>query len=438
MLSVVPNSDNQVFVDKLPVAVIGTGPIGLAAIANLVERNIQPIIFEAGSKVAASMQDWGHVRLFTPWSFLVDPASQRLLEADGKWSMPDEDQVPHAQELVDEYLIPFSNLPVVEPSIHLNHEVVSVARDGHDRMKDGTRGDAAFLIVAKTPEGQKRYKVRAVIDASGTWTTPNPLGAAGVLADGEFEYQDKIRYGIPDILGSERSRYEGKRTLVVGSGHSAIGSVLSLSQLADENPDTLVAWAVRRTNASRLWGGGSNDELAERGALGTRVHEAVHSGKVALLQGLSISALREHPEGMMVVDVEGNEQVVVDEIIVATGSRPDLAMLRELRLELDVPTESTKALGPLIDPNHHSCGSVSPHGVEELKHPEPDFFMVGMKSYGRAPTFLVRTGYEQVRSVVAELAGDYEAARQVELTLPQTGVCSSDLAFGGTGTGKCC
>ena len=435
--------------NTLPVAVIGAGPIGLAAAAHLVERGITPLVLEAGPRVASSMWDWGHVRLFTPWDFLIDPASQRLLEKGGNWKAPDLAYVPYSKEIVEEYLAPLAALDSMAPHIHLNHKVVSVSRDGHDRMKDGQREEAPFLIVAETPDGPSRFKTSAVLDASGTWTTPNPLGAGGVLADGEQKFQSHIRYGMPDVFGRERDRYAGKRVLVVGSGHSAIGSVLSLEQLKNENEITSIAWAVRRDDPRKFWGGGSADEIQERGALGTRVHAAVTSGVVTLLTGLSISALREHPDGIEVVNVEGEPQVVVDEIIVAAGSRPNLEMLRELRLELDMPTEAAKTLGPMIDPNHHSCGSVAPHGAEELKHPETGFYIVGMKSYGRAPTFLLRTGYEQVRSVAAELAGDHEAARRVELELPQTGVCSTDLAFVGEGAvggsicceqteGKCC
>jgi hypothetical protein len=117
----------------------------------------------------------------------------------------------------------------------------------------------------------------------------------------------------------------------------------------------------------------------------------------------------------------------VDEIIGATGFRPDLSILSELRVDLDPSVEAPSALAPLIDPNLHSCGSVPPHGETELRHPEAGFYVVGMKSYGRAPTFLMLTGYEQVRSVVAAIAGDLESARNVELVLPETGVCSSDL-----------
>ena len=128
----------------------------------------------------------------------------------------------------------------------------------------------------------------------------------------------------------------------------------------------------------------------------------------------------------------------IDEIVASTGSRPDLTMTRELRLRLDPIVESTETLAPLIDPNVHSCGSVPPHGHRELTHPEAGYFAVGAKSYGRAPNFLLATGYEQVRSVVAALAGDLAAADDVQLVLPETGVCSTDLAVEEPSGGGCC
>ena len=421
--------------NTLPVAVIGAGPIGLAAAVHLTARGIEPLVLEAGTRVAASMWDWKHVQLFTPWAYLVDPASQRLLEKAGTWSSPDEEDIPFARELVERYLDPLAALEELAPHVNLQHKVVGVGRVGHDRMKDGNRDDTAFLIVAETPDGPRRFHARAIIDASGTWTTPNPLGAGGMPADGEEEHQSRIRYGIPDVLGGERERYAGKRILVVGSGHSAIGTALSLLELATEDPETLVAWAIRRSDPSSLWGEGSADQLRARGALKTKIHDAVYSGRVALLTGLSIAALRASREGIEVVGVDGVAQVVVDEVVVATGSRPDLGMLRELRLKVDPATEASGILGPMIDPNRHSCGTVRPHGAVELAHHEKDLYVVGMKSYGRAPTFLLRTGYEQARSVVAELAGDHEAARRVELVLPETGVCSTER---GSSVEPCC
>jgi len=414
------------------VIVIGAGPVGLSAAANLVERGMHPLVLEAGTAVASHIRDWGHVRLFTPWSYLIDPAGARLL-GDG-WTAPDPDQVPLGQQLVDHYLQPLAT--ALGDAIRTDHRVVSVSRVGHDRMKDGVRQTAPFLVVVDTPDGRVRLTAESVIDASGTWSTPNPMGAGGIPADGEKTFVANIRYGMPDVLGRERERYAGKRVLVVGSGHSAIGTVLAMDELQRTSPDTLVAWAIRGDNPCKLWGGGSSDQIKGRGALGTMVHDAVASGRVPLLTDLSIASVEAHPEGVAIRDVEGDLRVVVDEIIVVTGSRPNLEMHRELRLEIDPATEASGTLGPLIDPNHHSCGTVPPHGAEELAHGEERFFIVGMKSYGRAPTFLLRTGYEQARSVAAELAGDHDAARRVELELPQTGVCSTDLAYGGRSA--CC
>ena len=170
------------------------------------------------------------------------------------------------------------------PHIKLNHRITSIAKDGHDRMKNGQRDEAPFLIVANTPHAPRRFKAEAVIDVSGTWTTPSPLGAGGVYADGETEYAEHIRYGMPD----ERERYEGKRVLVVGSGHSAIGTVLNLIDLAERNRDTQVAWAIRGTDPRKLWGGGENDQLEACGALGTKVFKAVESGAVTLLTSMTL------------------------------------------------------------------------------------------------------------------------------------------------------
>jgi hypothetical protein len=138
---------------------------------------------------------------------------------------------------------------------------------------------------------------------------------------------------------------------------------------------------------------------------------------------------------------QGERAIVVDEVIGATGSRPDLSFLREMRLDLHTSVEAPSAIAPLIDPNLHSCGSVPPHGEKELRHPEPGFYMVGMKSYGRAPTFLLATGYEQVRSVVAGLVGDWKAAADVQLELPETGVCGVPATIDANGLGlgsSCC
>jgi hypothetical protein len=275
-----------------------------------------------------------------------------------------------------------------------------------------------------------------VIDASGTWFKANPMGANGLPARGETGNAERIRYGIPDILGTERVRYAGRRTLVVGTGHSAINSLLALVELMDDDASTRVFWGMRRSAPGNAFGGGDADALPARGALGTRLRAHVDAGNVRILPGLQIGAVQENGGTLVVTDVNGNEVALVDEVIVATGARPDLELLREMRLDLDPALESPRVLGPLIDPNEHSCGSVRPHGAFELEQPERGLFIVGMKSYGRAPTFLLATGYEQVRSVAAYIAGDYAAAREVLLDLPETGVCN--VTFGTNDTSASC
>ena len=227
--------------------------------------------------------------------------------------------------------------------------------------------------------------------------------------------------------------------LVVGSGHSAFNAILDLVALRDSEPATEIIWAIRGGAPGRKYGGGGDDQLPARGALGAAVRELVADGSVELVGGFQTREVREQAGRLALVD--GDTTIVADEVIAATGFRPDLRMLGELRLDLDDRVEATRALAPLIDPNLHSCGSVPPHGVDELRHPDAGIYMVGMKSYGRAPTFLLRTGYEQVRSVAAALAGDWESARRVDFVLPETGVCNgpaAPAACAGAKASACC
>jgi thioredoxin reductase len=413
---------------ELPVVVIGAGPVGLAAAAHLLARGLEPLVLERGDRVGASIREWGHVRLFSPWRYAVDAAARELLQGSG-WQAPEPEAYPTGNDLVTQYLEPLASLPALATRIRLGAEAVAVTREGFDKMKSPGREEAPFLVTVRTGDGQEELvTARAVVDASGTWTRPNPLGASGKPALGERALAGRIAYGIPDVLGGARDRYAGKRVLVIGSGHSAFNVLLDLVDLAAEAPGTEITWAIRRrgNRLQSLFGGGIDDALPARGELGARVHALVDSGRLRLVTGVHLARLEETRESIVAT---GPDVVLppVDEIIAATGFRPDLEPLSELRLGLDPAVESPTALAPLIDPNIHSCGSVPPHGAEELKHPETDFYIAGMKSYGRAPTFLMLTGYEQVRSIAAAIAGDWEAARQVQLVLPETGVCSTSV-----------
>lgn len=429
-----PSSSTQ-----LPVAIIGGGPVGLTAAAHLVDRGLSYVLFESGPDIGHAVAGWRHVRMFSPWQFNIDPVAARLLEETAEetgWTFPDPEHLPTGEELLDGYLRPLASHPAIAPHLRLGTRVVGIGRQRADRLRSADRAGQPFVVHVEGPDGSTRLPVAAVIDASGTWSTPNPAGAGGLPAIGETELNGRIFYGIPDVTGAYRSRYQNRSTIVIGAGHSAIQSILALTEDPDHAP---IHWIVRRATTEKAFGGAENDALPARGALGARIRTLVHEGRgdggrVHVHGPFFVESLVDDGERIAVhgATENGSRMIQAHEVIVATGARPDFSFLRELRLELDPIVEAPKNLAPLIDPNLHSCGTVPPHGERELRHAEePGVYLVGSKAYGRAPTFLLRTGYEQVRSVVAHLAGDVKAAERVELVLPETGVCSSTPASRG-------
>jgi thioredoxin reductase len=405
---------------RLPVVVIGAGPVGLAAAAYLLERGLTPVILEAGEQPGASVAQWRQVRLFTPWCLALDPAALRLLGATG-WSPPDPDALPTGADLLEGYLRPLAATPAIRPHLRLGHTVTGVARQDLDKVRSPGRERLPFVVRVRLRGGDEHdLAAGAVIDASGTWTQPNPLGANGLPALGEraATAHGHVVTGLPDILGADAERFAGRRVLVVGAGHSAATSLLALAELRRHAADTQIVWAVRSATPRPLVGKASAqaDELPARGQLAADLHALVEGGQVELVRGFRIRQLHPDPgDGTAGVTVLGQgpagpRQLQVDLVINATGFRPDHTIATELRLALDPALESAAALAPLIDPNVHTCGTVPAHGAHQLAHPDHGYWIVGMKSYGRAPTFLLATGYEQVRSVVAALVGDQTAA----------------------------
>ena len=199
------------------------------------------------------------------------------------------------------------------------------------------------MVRVTSDQGEYEVLARAVIDASGTYAMPNPLGASGLLALGERAHRDRFFYGIPDVLGTHRARYAGRRVLVAGSGHSAFNALLDLVKLAEEEPGTSITWVVRRAKLGNLFGGGESDQLPERGRLGARLQALVQRGALAMITGYKVARIDTTSDGLVVSD--GIQPLApVDEIVVATGLRPDLEMLRELRLAFDDVVESPVAL----------------------------------------------------------------------------------------------
>ena len=421
---------------ELPVVVIGAGPQGLAAAAHLLERGLEPLVLEAGDGPASAVSEWGHVRLFSPWPELVDKAAARLLEPAG-WTAPDAGY-PTGAEWIARYLRPLAG--ALAGRVRYRARVTGVSRKGRDRLVDAGREDQPFTVHVAGPGGAEwRLEARAVIDASGTWRQPNPAGADGLPALGERAAADVIRYQIPGFSSPET--FAGRHTVVLGNGHSAATAVIELARIARAYPGTSITWALRRGVTGGTFGGAA-DQLPARGALGIRARQAVEDGLVSLVTGFRTEKIARDASGRAVLAAEdGRELAPADTVVVLTGFRPDLSFLTEMRLDLDPVMQAPRKIAAGIDPNIHSCGTATPTHAMDLAHPAPGLYLVGMKSYARAPTFLAMTGYEQVRSVAAELAGDHEAAARSELVLPDTGVCGGAGLFddpGSAAAGGCC
>ena len=383
----------------LPVVVIGAGPQGLAAAAQLLEHGETPLVFEAGPGPTAAVSDWGHVRLFSDWSELVDDAAARLLAPTG-WARP-ATGYPTGAQWISSYLAPLA--AALGDSVRCGTRVTGVSRAGRDRLAGSGHSKQPFSVHIADADGiESRVAARAVIDASGTWSQPNPAGADGLPALGETAASDRITYRIPDFASPER--FAGAHTVVVGSGHSAATAVTALAGIARRHPGTRVTWVLRRGTVPDV-SGGTADVLPARGVLGLRAQEAVDSGLVDSVTGFRVASVTRLKGGVVLASEDGRELPAADAVVVLTGFRPDLSFLSEIRLDLDPTLQAPSRMAAVVDPNLHSCGTVRVTGATELAHPEADFYLVGAKSYGRAPTFLAATGYEQVRSVVAALAG---------------------------------
>lgn len=420
------------------VVVIGAGPQGLAAAAHLLERGVEPLVLEAGDGPASAVSEWGHVRLFSKWSELIDDASKRLL-ATTDWIEPSEGY-PTGAQWISEYLAPLA--ATLAERVRYDARVTGVSKKGRDRAVDAGRSDQPFTIHIVSADGdEERIEAQSVIDASGTWGTPRPAGADGLPAVGEKSVAAAGVLGYQIPTPEDARALSGKHVVVVGNGASAKTAITQLARVARRDPSTQITWVLRRGVVGNTFGGGTADELPERGALGQLAEKCVAEGVVDLVTGFRVEAVNRDGDRAFLVAEDGRSLASADQIIVLTGFRPDLSILSEVRLEIDQRLQAPVRVATEVDPNLHSCGSIRATGAADLAHLEEDFYIVGAKSYGRAPTFLALTGFEQVRSVAAALTGDVEAAQRVDLVLPDTGVCGGAGLFDApeeTSGGSCC
>ncbi len=307
--------------DHLPVVVVGAGPIGLAAAARLLERGLEPLVLESGPSAGTAVRAWSHVRLFSTWGEVTDPAAEKLLAPTG-WVRPDATAYPTGGDWAEYYLQPLAD--ILGDRIRYGATVTGVARAGRDRIVDSGRDEQPFTVHLRSPGGhEERLTARAVIDASGTWSTPSPMGADGLPALGESGAAGHITYRVPDLNDpSVRARYAGRRTAVIGSGASAFTALAYLADLAKKEDGTHAAWILRRGIGASTYGGGEADELPARGALGLRAKAAVEAGHASAVTGFRTQAVERDGDRLVLVAEDGRRLDPVDEVIVLTGFRP--------------------------------------------------------------------------------------------------------------------
>lgn len=399
--------------ENLPIGIIGAGPIGMAAAAHLYKQSLPFCVFELGNQVGTNFLDYSHVRLFSPWRYNIDPASKEILKKNG-WDEPVEKRLPYAGDIYNEYLYPLSKTPELEPYIYLNSKVVSVGRKYMDKRKTRERSSNPFMIKTIQDGSLKNYEVSAIIDASGIWKNPNPLISGGYYFPIEEELKDSIFYGIPDVLDKDKDRYEGKHTLVVGSGHSAINTVIQLGKLKNKTSDTSISWAVRKSDFSFVSALSRNQFLAQY-KLGEKIEKLMNEQQIDVFSSFFIEDLNEFSGKISVIGTNKERIEKVDQIVANTGSRPNIDIFREIQYSLHPAFECVEGLSEILFPKN---GVVPSHGERLLRHMEKDFYVIGSKSYGRASSFFLTNGFEQARSIAAYLAGEIKESEEILIKFP--------------------
>jgi hypothetical protein len=381
-------------------AILGAGPIGLEAALAAGERGWSFDLYEAGDAPAAHVRHWGHVKLFTPWSMNVSP---RARDALGERA-PDGDRLPTGHELAAGLIDPLAALPAIAPGLRLGRRVVAVSRQGllkHEEIGTGRRGGHPFRLLVAGPSGETVEHADAVLDCTGTYGNPNALGDGGIPAPGERALTPSICRHLPRF-DDEPEAWAGRRILLTGAGHSAQTAARQLAAFARDAPGTRVTWAVRAPNPG--WGAVEDDPLPERAGLNATARElaAGASEAVEVRPGRVTETLRGAEGDAVTVSLRngGLEELEVDRVLALNGGVGDFGIYRQLQVhECYATAGPMKLAAALLGESGGDCLAQAAHGAETLENPEPGFFILGAKSYGRNSQFLLRVGWEQVRDV---------------------------------------
>lgn len=401
-------------------AILGAGPIGLEAALYARFLGYDVVVYEAG-EVAASVRQWGHVRMFTPFGMNRTTLGLAAIQAqDESYQPPADDALLTGREWADRYLLPLANTDLLSDHLRLNTTVVAIGKEellkgdmpGHE-----DRGDWSFRVLSRDVAGQEQVELfDGILDCTGVFATSNWLGSGGTPARGETELRASIEYRLPDILGRDRQRYAGKHTLVIGGGLSAATNIVALAELAQSEPATRVTWITRREGAAGAGGPIAlveNDRLPQRLALGQQANQLASSGEIVRYwpRTVVLRIGQTQSGGSFDIELGGEHTAVigVDEIIANVGFRPDHQLYEELQVhECYASQGPMKLAAALLDHASGDCLDQKSCGPQTLQSPEPNFYILGAKSYGRRSNFLLSVGYEQIREVFT-LIGDRES-----------------------------
>ena len=387
------------------IAIIGAGPIGLETALAAHERGLDFTVYEAAPTVAGYVRRWSHVRTFTPWDMNV---SRRVRGALGERA-PSGAALPTGAELADELLEPLAATAALAGRIRLGTRVEAVGREGllkHEAIGASERAQRPFRLLLTLPDGRDAIEhADAVIDCSGTYGNPNRLGDGGIDAPGERAFDDRIERVLP-AFEDQADAWAGKTVLLTGSGHSAQTAARGLAELASQAPATRVIWSVRRPDPD--WYAVADDPLPERAALNRASAELAAGGSpaVELLPGTVCESLSAGSDGRIGVALRngGIEHVEVDRVLALNGGVGDASIYRQLQVhECYATCGPIKLAAALLGEGGGDCLAQASHGAETLVNPEPGFFILGAKSYGRNSQFLMSIGWAQVDDVFSVL-----------------------------------
>jgi len=398
---------------ELPrLAILGAGPIGLEAALYAATLQLPFTVYEQG-QVGEHVRRWGHVKLFSPFGMNATPLGLANLRQQKGLELPAESDCLTGREHLAAYLEPLALLPALVDRIQSGVRVMAVGRQNLHKDElpgDARRGQQPFRLLLRPAKGAERIEeADVVLDCTGTYGQHRYLGAGGIPAIGELTAEPHIAYGLEDILGERRSFYADKTILVVGAGYSAATTVCRLADLAEVHAGTWVIWLARRVSSQPIRRQ-VNDPLRERDQIASRAnHLATRTDtNVEFHPGSLVDAVERQGETFRIQARCNGKQMTreVDRVIANVGYTPDASLYRELQIH-----ECYASLGPinlaaaLLKHAGGDCLSIPAQGPAVLRNPEPGFYILGARSYGRSSAFLLRAGFEQVRDVFTLIMG---------------------------------